>query len=284
MDRPAESDTTLRMVSDLYGRHQGEDIFVVGTGPSLRVFPPEVFTGKTVIGCNMAWKVVPTQYGVTIHPDLNMPECMDGEQPHPEITWITKHRKTRRLLSPEQFERVQSQFYYFESEGQPNSQPPDEPNDAGRIVDWVRRPTGDCLYQWSSISQTACNLAANLGAKTVILVGCDNTALFDSHHAHQQHTRWKGVDPNHRYRQYYEGLAEVRAALHERGVAMVSMTPFLSLDSPENDFLRLCQELGKKTRVGGEDLPAGDSAVSPLKRLRRASKRKLRALTGWNQH
>jgi hypothetical protein len=280
MERSADSKSELRMVSDLYGRHQGEDIFVVGTGPSLRAFPLDVLQGKTVIGCNMAWKVVPVQYGVTIHPDLNMPECMEGEQPRPDIIWVTKHRKTRRLLTPEQFERVRSQFYYFEAEGKPNSQPSDEPNDSGRILDWVRRPTENFLYQWSSISQTACNFAANLGAKTVILVGCDNTSLFDSHHAHQQHTRWKGVDPNHRYRQYYEGLAEVRSALRERGVSLVSMTPFLSLDRPEEDFLRLCGELGKEAHVSGADLPAGDKAKSPIKRVRRAWKRRLDALAG----
>ena len=98
-----------------------------------------------------------------------------------------------------------------------------EPSQAGRVLDWVREPTRDRLYLWSSISQSAVNLAANMGAKNVILVGCDNCALLGNHHAHRQHTFWKGAAPEFRYNQYYEGLAEVRSALRERGVNLVSI-------------------------------------------------------------
>lgn len=81
-----------------------------------------------------------------------------------------------------------------------------------------------------------------MGARNVILVGCDCTAIDGNDHAHDKPTRWKGVDPEVRYRQYAEGLAEVRLALRERGVALLSLTPFVGLERPENDFKRLCLE------------------------------------------
>ena len=249
--------TERRGVSSLYGRHAGELIFVVGTGASMRVFPRELLEGRTVVGCNMAWKVAPVTYGVTIHPSLNIPELLPGEEPRPEILWVTKQRKARKLLGEEQFARMSDRFYYFEAEGRPNAAAPNEPNDAGRILDWVREPHGDHLYQWSSISQTACNLAANLGASAIVLVGCDNAPLLSNHHAHGQHTRWKGADPGHRYRQYYEGLAEVRGALRERGIPVVTLTPFLGLHPAEEDFTRLCRELGRPLRLEGESLAEG---------------------------
>ena len=63
------------------------------------------------------------------------------------------------------------------------------------------------LYQWSSISQTAVNLAANMGAKNVILVGCDNCALLDNHHAHaQQSTHGSHVKAGQRLEATVEGL------------------------------------------------------------------------------
>lgn len=257
---------TERKVSELYGRHQGEDIYVVGTGTSMRVFPPDFLAGRTVIGCNMAWKFAPITYGVTIHADLNMPEFIDGEAPRPDIPWITKRDKTRKLLSEDQFQQVSEQFYYFESEGQPNTAPVNEPLNSGRILDWVRRPSGDYLYQWSSISQTAANLAANLGARSVILIGCDNCALLDNHHAHQQHTRWKGVAPSHRYHQYYEGLAEVRGALRERGIPLLSLTPFATLCDPGEDFGELCDELGLPLHIDNPEMKAGKSGLARLKR------------------
>ena len=221
----------------------------------------------------MAWKLAPVQYCVTVHPDLNMPECLEGEAPRLEITWITKHDKARRLLTPDRFAALEERFYYFDSAGRPNRAPAGEPQDSGRMLDWVRRESGDRLYLWSSIAQTACNLAANMGARAIVAVGCDNAALDANHHAHAQHTRWKGVAPEHRYRQYYEGLAEVRAALRERGIPLVSMTPFAALDRPAEDFQRLCAELGRDARLDNPDISpdiSREKRRSPIKRLRKA--------------
>lgn len=248
----------MRPVSDLYDRHRGEDIYVVGTGASMRVFPIEFLADKVTIGLNMAWRDAPVRYGITIGPHLNVPEFIAGEDPHPEITWITKADKARAVLTPEQFAHADAHFYRFEADGRPNSQPLEEPTDSGRILDWVRRPTGNFLYQWSSISQTAVNLAANLGAANVILVGCDNCALLDNHHAHVQHTKWLGAEPDRRYAQYYEGLAEVRSALRERGINVISVSPFLKLDAPGADFARLCEELERPALLRGADISDRD--------------------------
>jgi hypothetical protein len=253
---------SYRRVSELYDAHPGSDIYVVGAGASLRVFPTRYLEDKITIGLNMAWRSAPTRYGVTIHPDLNVPEFMPGEDPHPEITWVTKHGKSKVVLNPEQLAYAEQHFYFFESKARKNTAVAWEPSDAGRELDWVRKPCGDNLYQWSSISQTGVNLAANMGAKTIILVGCDNGPLVGNHHAHQQHTRWKGVDPDHRYRQYYDGLVEVRQALRQRGVELISMTPFASLLEPEHDFRQLCQELDKPALLVGEDVAVPEAKAT----------------------
>lgn len=243
----------MRPVSELYGRHRGEDIYVIGSGTSMRVFPVALLDGKTTIGLNMAWRSVSVRYAITIHPDLNIPEFI-GAEPQPEITWIVPREKSRALLTGEQFAHADANFFSFDYYGKSNTQPTDEPADSGRIVDWVRNPTRDKLYVWSSIAQTGANLAANLGAKNVILVGCDNAPLLGNHHGHNQHTRWKGVAPEHRYRQYYEGMAEVRQALRARGVNLASLQPFLGIADYEADFQRLCGELDKPELTATTDI------------------------------
>lgn len=254
----------MKPVSDLYGRHVGADIYVVGTGASMRVLPLAFLEGKITIGLNMAWQVAPISYGLTIGPHLHVPEFLDGEETHPEIRWVTKADKARVVLSDEQFAQADATFYGFEMDGRPNSQPPDEPSDAGRVLEWVREPTGVKLYQWSSISQTAVNLAANMGARNVILVGCDNCALLDNHHSNDQHTKWSGAAPERRYQQYYEGLAEVRSALRTRNVNVLSLSPFLKLDDPEGDFSRLCGELDVPRFVAsGPDISEQDRRSWP---------------------
>jgi hypothetical protein len=251
-----------KCVSELYDLHAGEDIYVVGTGASLRTFPLSLLENKITIGLNMTWKTISTRYSITIHPDLSIPEFLPAEQPHPEITWITKYNKTKSLVTPEQLQYAEANFYFFEMEGRPNTQPPDKPTDAGRILDWVRQPTDNKLYLWTSIAQAGVNLAANMGAKNIILVGCDNCALLGNNHAHKQHTRWRNATPDMRYREYYEGLAEMRPVLRQRGVNLVSLTPFLSLESPEQDFQRLCQELEQPAFV------ASSADISPKLNLR----------------
>jgi hypothetical protein len=260
-----------KCVSELYNRYPHSDIYVVGTGASLRVFPHRLLEDKIVIGLNMAWKTVPVQYGITIHPDLSIPEMLPGESPHPEITWITKYNKSKAVLSSEQFRYVEDHCYFFEMDGKVNTQPPDQPPDTGRVLDWVRRPTGNKLYLWTSIAQAGVNLAANMGARNIFLIGCDNCALLGNNHAHQQHTRWRGSSPDRRYREYYEGLAEMRPALRERGVNLVSLTPFLSLEKPENDFERLCEELdrSKYIKSGADISPTLDYKQYYVKSLRR---------------
>lgn len=247
----------MKPVSDLYGLYPGSDIYVIGTGSSLRTFPTSFLAGKITIGINMAWKTAPVNYGITNHPDLCIPEFLPGEQPHPEIQWITKYEKTKGLVTPEQFKYADEHFYFFEMNGQKNTQPDNQPSDEGRILDWVRQPTGNKLYIWTSTAQAAVNLAANMGAKNIILIGCDNAALSGNHHAHKQHARWRGASPDLRYRQYYEGLAEMRPALRARGVNLLSLTPFLSLANLEEDFERLCDELNcpKLIEIGADISP-----------------------------
>jgi hypothetical protein len=248
----------VKCVSELYNLHPGEDIYVIGTGASLRTFPLSLLHNKITIGLNMTWKTIATRYSITIHPDLSVPEFLPGEQPHPEITWITKHSKAKALISPEQLQHAEENFYFFEMDGRLNTQPPDKPTDAGRILDWVRQPTENKLYLWTSIAQAGVNLAANMGAKNIILIGCDNCALLG-----KQHTRWRSATPDTRYREYYEGLAEMRPVLRDRGVNLVSMTPFLSLESPEQDFERLCQELDQPAFI------ASGADISPKLNLRK---------------
>lgn len=267
-----------KSVTELYGRHAGEDIYVVGTGASLRVFPVGFLDGKTTVGLNLAWKSVPVTYGITIHPKLNIPEFIPGEEDRPEIVWATKHIKMGDL-DPDQIRYGEERFYFFRNEGRTNTETGGISN-AGRFPEWVRAPHDDFLYLWTSIAQTGANFAANLGARNIIMVGCDNTALGGNYHATAQHTRWLGASPDTRYEQYYAGLAEVRAALRDRGVNLVSLSPTITLGTPDEDFRRLCRELGvpDAVRPGADISPRTPSDWDRFKeRAGNAARRRIRA-------
>lgn len=249
----------MRCVSELYGKHPGSDIYIIGTGASMRVFPLAFLKDKITIGLNQAWKLLPVRYAITIHPDLNMPECMAAEAPHPDITWITKHSKSRGLyeaglLTQAQLEHIEHHCYSFEAGREPQDGPAPNVSEAGRVTRWLREATPGRLYVWGTISTTGANMAANMGARNIVFIGCDNCALEGNHHAHGQHTRWLGATPAVRYREYYEAAAETRAVLRERGINVMSLTPFMGLESPEYDFARLCDELQLPRFVNNEDI------------------------------
>jgi hypothetical protein len=243
----------MNCVSQLYDTHRGADVYVVGTGASLRVFPLSFLENKITIGLNQAWKLLPVRYAITIRPELNIPEFTTGES-RPEIVWATKFEKFN-TIEQKQFAKANAKrFYYFESKVGPNRDIEGQPSQGGRVLEWIRKPTGNYLYLWSSISQTAVNLAANMGARNIILVGCDNAALMNNHHAHDQHTLWAGNEAMTRYREYYEGLCEIRTALRQRGVNLLSATPFLRLGDCAEEFADLCGLLNKPQTIENTDI------------------------------
>ena len=251
----------MKKIKELYGSHPGSDIYIVGTGTSLRVFPLDFLKDKITIGLNQSWKVVDTTYAITMMPKLNIPQFIEGEPKHPGITWITKPSKVKGQCSAKEIALAEENFYGFENDGKASLTGLDEPSETGRVLDWVLKPHPEKLYLWTSISQSAMNLAANMGARNIILVGCDNGALGGNHHAHGQHTMWKGESPDARYMQYYEGVAEVRAALRKRGVNVINMNPFLKVDAPEVDFERLAREAGVEKYIENKDIPRGTTLM-----------------------
>lgn len=246
----------MKLVKELYDIHKGKDIYIIGTGASFRVFPHNFFEDKITIGLNLAWQLLPVNYVITMVPHLNFPEFVGAEQPA-NTTWITKRDKYQSHATPEMMSFADENYFFFKTDGQLSVTELDEPSEAGRVLDWVRQPNDEYLYLWTSISQSAVNLAANMGAKNIILVGCDNCALSGNHHAQNQHTLWKGADPNDRYMQYYLGLKEVREALMTRNVNLLSLSPFLKLDAPEMDFQVLCDSQGLPKYIENEDIFKG---------------------------
>ena len=136
----------MRPILQLYGRHPGADIYIVGTGASLRVFPLELLRDKITIGLNQSWKIVPTRYSITMMPAFNIPEFMPGEMPRKDLTWITKRSKMREQCTPEQLAYAEPIFYRYENKGSVSFTGLDVISESGRVLDWVRQPHPQMLY------------------------------------------------------------------------------------------------------------------------------------------
>lgn len=202
------------------------DVYVVGTGPSLRCLDLTYLSGKLTIGLNQAWKHLHTTYSITVHPELVTAymAAHRGVEPRDWPTkWVVKKKPPMAELPLDD-----PHCYVFHTDYK---------------IDAVRTRPADTLYLGEGVQTCAMDLAARMGAKNVILVGCDGGTLGGDFHAHDQHVRWLGMKPADQYALYRETTAAVRARLRPLGVNVMTLSPFVGVTAAEEDYARLTAEL-----------------------------------------
>jgi len=241
-------------IKKLFDLHKNQDIYIVGTGSSMRVFPQDILKNKIIIGLNQAVSMVKCNYVISIHPDLIINNS--AIKNNPDVKWILPKSKTEELLDKDLYNQIHKNVFYFKRNSKRDTSKLNDPSNSDRNLDFLRK-NSEFLYVWSSISQTAMNFAKNLGAKNIFLIGCDNTDINGNHHSNKTHVRWNGTTPEYRYNQYYEGCSEVRNELINIGVNVYTITPFLGLSNTQKDFKNLCNINGYETVIPNEDISDG---------------------------
>jgi hypothetical protein len=234
----------VKSIAQLDDTQVGGDIYIVGTGPSLRVFPVDFLRDKFVIGLNRAWTCGKVDLSITIHPDLNLPA--DFVSSGNGMQWVVPREKSKSLLDKKTYSALTQCAYEFRYDLQPDTSEQTDPSNAGRVKEIVQLKKENYLYLWSSIAQSALHLAARMGARNIFLIGCDNSPIGSNDHAKAQHTRWNGSEAAYRYRQYSEGMSEVRNELYKIGVHTFNLSSILGVGHAEEEFERLCRLKGKQ--------------------------------------
>ena len=101
----------------------------------------------------------------------------------------------------------------------------------------------DTLYLGEGVQTTAMDMAARMGARHIVLVGCDAGTIGGDFHAHDQHVKFLGMKPDDQFKLYRETTAAVRAALRGFGVSVFSVSPFIGINAAEEDYARLVDEM-----------------------------------------
>ncbi len=210
-------------IEKLFDKHRGKKIYIVGTGPSMRVFPREVLDGEITIGLNQAYKTTRVMYTLTVHPELYKEyETLPGAN---RTQWIIKKKGVMKNL-----ETTDKNHYVFHTS-------PD-------METVVKRPE-DTLYLGRGVQTTAIDLAARMNASAIILVGCDFNKLDGEHHGHDQHVRYHDLPEAYVFSEYREYTAKVRKSVRDRfGIPVVTLSPFVGIADAAEDYLRLKQEFG----------------------------------------
>lgn len=217
----------------------GRVVYVIGTGPSMRLFDIRMLAGQPTIALNQAWKYWigvdhrPT-LGLTVHPEHVLEQKATDKSRKP-MPWATKPK------GPLDNVQLDDPRYFMFHSG--------EGWDA-----LVKRPR-DVLFVGRGVQQTAMDLAARCGATAIVLVGVDMTDLGGEHHGHEQHVQFHGLSAGATYSEYRAFTAKARDLLWEHWrIPVVTMAPFVGVTHVESDYLKQLELRGLPRLPPPEDV------------------------------
>jgi len=235
-----------RRLASLAGRHAGEDIWVLGSGPSLGFVSPEFFAGRVTICVNFVYRNFPATYCSTTsgHP---LRKAVKSRRP-----WIVPDRQQalpdgKRMTRRPGIRWIAARGVRVDS--------PEE---------IMRAPLGpDDLLVGRTSMISAIHAAAILGARAVFVVGLDGGSLdgrwrYEGYragfYAHAAEGRLKPRRKATGDRKNVPGwMADVRA-LRERlladyGCRVVGFSPFIGLDHEGHVFAPAVRVRSRRRRV-----------------------------------
>lgn len=211
-----------QLKEDMIKKYINDTVYIVGTGPTLRLFPTEFLNQYYTIGLNEAYKHYKCDVNLTIHPEL-IPLY-----PKRIGDWVTKEKG--------EFKKdvcINGSVYWFEN------------NKDVKDFEYIKPEYKNKLYVGRGIHTGAMCLAAKLGFKYAIMVGCDMGHFgANQHHAHDAPVQFHGLPANIVYNEYYFNAAILRKKLRELyGIEFLSLSPCLAPEiHGKVDFYELASE------------------------------------------
>lgn len=218
-------------VSELYPDNplRGQDVYIVGSGPSLDVLPPDYLCGRVCLCLNDTWRFMSDCSPAVI---ANNRKFVKGCELPIQIV-------KGRLRFESNVERTDNHTpwghdrYYVFSYREPVIKTPSGPVATGD--QWShfdeRALWAEPDFFWNvkdgSIAVFACQVAILCGARSIHLVGCDCCEFPDG--AEYVGTKHRVAKVEHNYDQYAGGLMRMVQEGRRLGVPIVAVQPFPGL-------------------------------------------------------
>lgn len=208
------------LIEKFYKIHKQATIYIVGTGPSMRIFPLDFLKDKITIGLNQTYKYFNPTYSLTVHPYL-----IPYNRNEWNTKWLTKSKMVCEGWIKHKKLENHKYFYIFNN----NNNPED--------FLYFKDLKNFTLYVGRGIQTGAIHLACLMGAKYIVLIGCDMCSLDNEHHGHKQHTEFHGHSPNNVYNEYYYYTVKCRELAKKLfNAEVITLTPFIGLKNIDEDY------------------------------------------------
>jgi len=221
-------------ISNLKGKFAGEDVFILGSGSSMDYFPKGFFEGRTLVSVNLMWKFFDLDYLICTHRVHYEPikagvKCIVSEND------LACDSKTSNVYD------VPEEYWMFKE---------------GHYTDFEynlsRIPHEDQFVIGGSTILCAMQIVAYMGAKTIVMCGCDTGILDGKTNFERYFLETCGryqfemtedaeehyvKDFNEFFDRVHREKMQVRKALEKfYGVSIVSLSPFLDIRNDDHEI------------------------------------------------
>ncbi len=209
----------LRHLRDAFA---GQEIYIVGSGPTAEVFPMDFLADKVCLSLNDSYKIHPAITPVALMHHVTY--CREGNTPraplHPHFEAIRYPvAKGTGRSRAEAVDWEHPYFYFY-----------DWHHGIERIHE-LTKDTDHLYYTPEGCSlHAALQLAWILGARTVYTVGCDSMTLAGRHYARYDKNGFRDDEVLKRgqqrnYDSYVRGTLIVQDFLRRKGVRVLHLSP-----------------------------------------------------------
>lgn len=219
----------MKNIKDLKNINYGNDVYIIGSGPSLDYINPNFFDNKITIGVNQVYKKIQCDYIVRKEASHINQSIASGATVICSL-WdsgdITKGKRKKNTDFHPNLD-----FYVFE-----------HLENRHKSIDYSILGTDKIIVSYSTIT-SAIHVAAYMGAKNIIIIGHDcgtlnNRHVIDGYYDDISETPWKN------WNEYVNWLSEIEAQTIEvkdrlskyYGCNILSLNPFINYNLEGNKF------------------------------------------------
>ena len=220
----------LRELRDIY---IGQEIYIIGSGPSTNIFPFDFLADKICLSLNDAYKMHPSISPIALmHHQIYSRDGNTIDHPihknfnsikYPVIKGTGKYKK-------EKVDWDNPYYYYY-----------DWNHNIDQIYEMTKE-TDQLFYTPEGCSlHAALQLAWILGAETIYTVGCDSTTLSGSHYANFDKNNFRNDEVLKRgakrnYDSYVKGGLVIQDFLQRKNVKVLNLSPIIGYHMVEYQY------------------------------------------------
>lgn len=211
----------LRNLRDIYS---GQEIYIVGSGPTTNVFPMDFLADKICMSLNDSFKIHPNVSPIALmHHQTYSRQGKTIEEPfHPNFSGIKYPVVKGTGKDRTELVDWDNPYFYFY----------DWNHDIDQIFE-MSKNTNHLYYTHEGCSlHAALQLAWIMGARTIYTIGCDSTTLGGKHYAQYDKNKFRddeilkrGVARN--YDSYVKGTLIVQDFLQRKRVRVLNLSPIV---------------------------------------------------------